>query len=118
MLVVDDEEAIRKSLARLLTARGFRVDVAARGEEIRADDFPFTRASAATPATTASSATPHDATLFELPFAEAKRRVQERFENDYVRALTARSGGNTNEAARLAGVDRSNFRRIQRRLGR
>jgi DNA-binding NtrC family response regulator len=95
-----------------------RACIVARGEEIHAADFPFTRAFAATEPTTASGAAPRDSDLFELPFAEAKRRVQERFENDYVRALTARSGGNTNEAARLAGVDRSNFRRIQRRLGR
>jgi DNA-binding NtrC family response regulator len=94
-----------------------RACIVARGEEIGAADLPFTRAPAAE-STPPSGARPPDAELFELPFAEAKRRVQERFENDYVRALTARAGGNTNEAARLAGVDRSNFRRIQRRLGR
>ena len=97
-----------------------RACILARTDEIRAVDFPFARATASSELPTGSPtpAGPTDADLLELPYAEAKRRSLERFENDYLRALTARAGGNTSEAARLAGLDRSNFRRIQRRIVR
>ena len=53
--------------------------------------------------------------LLDLPFAEAKRRAVVAFEDAYVNALLLRSGGNTSEAARQAGLDRSNFRRLIRK---
>lgn len=50
--------------------------------------------------------------LLELPFAEAKLRAVAAFEQHYVSESLRRAGGNVSEAARLAGLDRSNFRRI------
>ncbi|MCP4600644.1 MAG: sigma-54-dependent Fis family transcriptional regulator [Proteobacteria bacterium] len=50
--------------------------------------------------------------LFDLPFSEAKKRIIEGFEKDYVQEVLRRAGGNVSEAARQAALDRSNFRRI------
>jgi DNA-binding NtrC family response regulator len=93
-----------------------RACILGRGDELHAADFPFATASAH-----ALAAAPHpggmqNADLLVLPYAEAKRRALERFEQEYVQALDARANGNASEAARLAGLDRSNFRRIQRRV--
>ena len=54
-----------------------------------------------------------DDARFLLPLAEAKAA----FERDYVKRLLERVGGNPLQAARLAGLDRSNFRRLLKRLG-
>ncbi len=53
--------------------------------------------------------------LLDLPYSEAKRRALEAFDRAYVSELLKRSGGNLSEAARKAGLDRSNFRRIVRK---
>jgi DNA-binding NtrC family response regulator len=53
--------------------------------------------------------------LTALPFAEAKRIATARFEEAYMSEVLRRAGGNLSEAARQAGVDRSNFKRILRR---
>jgi DNA-binding NtrC family response regulator len=60
----------------------------------------------------APSDRPLPAELHDLPFAEAKRRSVAAFEAAYLRELLARCGGNTAEAARQSGLDRSNFRRL------
>jgi DNA-binding NtrC family response regulator len=66
---------------------------------------------AATTASPPSSA--EDWVKVELPFKEAQAHVLERFENAYLRALLARSGGNVSHAARVGGVSR---RFLQRRM--
>ncbi len=48
-----------------------------------------------------------------LPLAEAR----EAFERRYAQRVLEAAGGNITEAAQTAGVDRSNFRRLLRRLG-
>jgi len=53
--------------------------------------------------------------LFALPYAEAKRQAMKAFDDGYVREVLSRSGGNLSAAARHAGLDRSNFRRIVKR---
>ncbi len=53
--------------------------------------------------------------LTDLPFAEAKKRAMAAFEDAYVAELMRRCDGNVSEAARQAGVDRSNFKRIVRK---
>jgi len=53
--------------------------------------------------------------LAELPYAEAKRRLVTLFDDTYTRELLRRTSGNMSEAARRAGLDRSNFRRLCRR---
>jgi len=55
------------------------------------------------------------ADLAELPYAEAKRRLVALFDDAYTSEILRRAGGNMSEAARLAGLDRSNFRRLLRR---
>jgi DNA-binding NtrC family response regulator len=52
---------------------------------------------------------------FDLAFATAKQAAIEDFERSYVADVLRRSGGRVAEAARLCGLDKSNFRRIVRR---
>src|SRR5690606_5648227 len=53
----------------------------------------------------------------DLPYREAKERAIHAFETSYFAALLQRAGGNVSEAARQAGLDRSNFRRAAKRAG-
>ncbi|MGD0674763.1 MAG: sigma-54 dependent transcriptional regulator [Polyangiaceae bacterium] len=53
--------------------------------------------------------------LAELPYADAKRRLVMLFDETYTRELLRRASGNMSEAARRAGLDRSNFRRLLKR---
>jgi two-component system response regulator HydG len=53
--------------------------------------------------------------LAELPYAEAKRRLVTRFDETYTGEMLRRTSGNMSEAARRAGLDRSNFRRLLKR---
>jgi two-component system response regulator HydG len=55
--------------------------------------------------------------LAEMGYAEAKRHLVREFDRAYATAMLQRSGGNVSEAARLAGLDRSNFRRVLRKHG-
>ncbi len=55
--------------------------------------------------------------LIDLPYREAKQRATLAFDSAYFTTLLERAGGNVSEAARLAGLDRSNFRRAARRVG-
>ncbi|HXN34511.1 MAG TPA: sigma 54-interacting transcriptional regulator, partial [Polyangiaceae bacterium] len=55
------------------------------------------------------------AELAELPYAEAKRRLVALFDETYTGEVLRRTSGNMSEAARRAGLDRSNFRRLLKR---
>ena len=55
------------------------------------------------------------AALAELSYPDAKKRLLRDFDRAYAARLLARADGNVSEAARLAGLDRSNFRRVFRR---
>jgi DNA-binding NtrC family response regulator len=55
------------------------------------------------------------AELAELPYAEAKRRLVALFDETYTGEILRRTAGNMSEAARRAGLDRSNFRRLLKR---
>ncbi|HEU0032689.1 MAG TPA: sigma-54 dependent transcriptional regulator [Kofleriaceae bacterium] len=52
-----------------------------------------------------------------LPFSEAKRRATARYEQSYLSRVMERAKGSVSEAARLAGLDRTNFRRLLQRHG-
>ncbi|WP_437818713.1 sigma-54-dependent transcriptional regulator [Sorangium sp. So ce1078] len=54
--------------------------------------------------------------LCELPYAEAKERAVDAFDQIYVGRLLQRTGNNLSEAARQAGMDRSNFRRLKKKV--
>jgi two-component system response regulator HydG len=50
--------------------------------------------------------------LAHLPYTEAKRLALGTFERRYLSAVLEKGGHNVSEAARMAGLDRSNFRRL------
>ena len=56
-----------------------------------------------------------DDELAELPYNEARRRALVAFEERYTRLAIAHEGGNLSGAARRAGMDRSNFKRLLKR---
>jgi DNA-binding NtrC family response regulator len=56
--------------------------------------------------------------LLDLPHADAKERAIAAFDRAYAEAMLRRTGGNTSQAARAAGMDRSNFKRLLRRSRR
>jgi len=51
------------------------------------------------------------------PLTEAKRRASALFEKNYLTMAMERAKGSISEAARLAGLDRTNFRRLLQRHG-
>jgi DNA-binding NtrC family response regulator len=83
-----------------------RAVVLAQGTTLAASDLPpgFGDARAGAEVGTA--------TLSHLPYAQAKKLALRAFERRYLASVLARSGGNISMAARAAGVDRSNFRRL------
>jgi DNA-binding NtrC family response regulator len=50
--------------------------------------------------------------LTELPFRKAKQIAVRGFERNYISTLIKKTKGNISQAAKFAGLDRSNFRRI------
>jgi len=55
--------------------------------------------------------------LLHLPFSAAKELTVRAFERRYLTAAMEQSGGSISAAARAAGLDRSNFRRLLRQHG-
>ena len=53
--------------------------------------------------------------LMSMPLAEAKHLVAAEFERRYLVRLMERANGSVSEGARLAGLDRTNFRRLLQR---
>ena len=90
-----------------------------RDDTMTPAELPFGRPSNGAPADTQSAAGGDAAShgLFELPYREAKERSLEAFETAYFEGLLERTQGNVSEAARQAGLDRSNFRRAVKRAG-
>jgi DNA-binding NtrC family response regulator len=68
-------------------------------------------ANALPPQFSKASARPRLPPAIELPLAEARTR----FERTYLEQLLEATGGNLSQAARQAGMDRSNFRRLLER---
>ena len=52
-----------------------------------------------------------------LPFADARQRLLDRFERDYLAAILAEHDGKVVDAAAAAGVDRTHFYRLLRKHG-
>jgi DNA-binding NtrC family response regulator len=89
--------------------------VLSHGDVIEASDLPLPRPESQAPAGHAPAKAPWSDESYGLPYAEAKRRVLADFDLAYVREQLKKTGGNVSEAARLSGLDRSNFRRVMRR---
>jgi DNA-binding NtrC family response regulator len=51
------------------------------------------------------------------PLAEAKREMNDRFEREYLIKVMKAGNGSVSEAARIAGIDRTNLRRLLKRHG-
>lgn len=59
-----------------------------------------------------------DTSSFETtPLNEAKRRSAAEFERCYLSGVMARAKGSVSAGARIAGLDRTNFRRLLQRYG-
>ncbi|MFH1807532.1 MAG: sigma-54 dependent transcriptional regulator [Pseudomonadota bacterium] len=56
-----------------------------------------------------------DSDLYTMPFTEAKRMASDSFEREYVERALTQADGKISAAARLAQLDRSNFKRIIKR---
>src|SRR5262249_41974907 len=85
-----------------------------RGDTIGAESLPpqiTGRGRASVGATT----TDDDGEL--TPLTEAKRRASATFERRYLTRVMEKAKGSVSEAARLAGLDRTNFRRLLQRHG-
>jgi len=96
-----------------------RAVVLAQGDALTVYDFPFAapRGTSLAPASRSGQrAIPTD--FIDLPLSEAKKKATTWFEKAYVDELLRRTGGNISEAARQAGLDRSNFRRIVKKSRR
>ena len=52
-----------------------------------------------------------------LTFAEAKRRAMTKYERTYLNRVLEVARGSVSEGARIAGLDRTNFRRLLQRHG-
>jgi two-component system response regulator HydG len=91
--------------------------VLSRSDVLEVRDLPFAKPVSGFPSESPTEITPPwSADAYALPYAEAKKRVLGDFDVAYVREALRRASGNVSEAARLSGLDRSNFRRVLRRL--
>ncbi len=95
--------------------------VLSQGDVIGASDLPIQTSEddtfgAVEPPTAILSEAPASRETYALPYAEAKKRILADFDLAYVREQLRRTGGNVSDAARRSGLDRSNFRRVMRRL--
>jgi two-component system response regulator HydG len=85
-----------------------RAVVLARGREIDVAQLPETLFDSAVPAGEVAQ---------PVSYKEARERSTNDFERGYVAGLLRLTNGNMAEAARVAGLDRSNFRKVVVRSG-
>ncbi|WP_437768292.1 sigma-54 dependent transcriptional regulator [Sorangium sp. So ce281] len=91
--------------------------ISARGEAILPADLPpSVSGRSGPPLRPPRDALVLPAELCDLPYAEAKERAVDAFDQIYVGRLLERTGNNLSEAARQAGMDRSNFRRLKKKV--
>jgi two-component system response regulator HydG len=91
-----------------------RAVVLARGPEVTLAELPaqLTRALQPAPAPLASPGEMASADAPVLPYVQAKKQVVGAFDQQYLTRVLKQTGGNITAAAALAGLDRSNFRRL------
>ncbi len=104
-----------------------RACVLSKREVIEAWELPFAATTKGVtslpPAIAPTVVTPGEqlsipASVITLPYAAAKRRIEAMFSEAYLEEILRRTGGNRALAARQAGMDRANLRRILRRFAR
>ena len=93
-----------------------RSTIFARGHVIKQEHLPD-ELQAPSPTDHPRSTTTNASFLTSMEFIEAKQAALKNFERHYVHSLLERTEGNISQAAREAGMDRSNFRRLLKRLG-
>jgi len=100
------EDAVRVGLE---AATGDTLELEGLPADLRAVVLPISTA----PESPTGSPAPF---IASLDYAEARRRNVADFERAFVKTVLAAAEGNVTRAAQLAGLDRSNFRRILRRV--
>jgi two-component system response regulator HydG len=92
--------------------------VMAKGQTIMPGDLPDQQSSTSLDEEASTAPADRDGLsnalgrLTDLPYPKAKKQALAIFEQAYLEAVLRRTGGNVSEAARQAGLDRSNFRRV------
>jgi two-component system response regulator HydG len=92
-----------------------RAVVLCRGESVGPGDLPPAVSGRAAPLVREAPAAGDDASLLSLSYANAKDQALRRFEKGYVEAMMRACDNNISAAARRAGMDRSNFKRVLRK---
>jgi two-component system response regulator HydG len=92
-----------------------RAVVLCRGESITPADLPPAVTGRTAPLVREAPANGDEAAWLSLSYAAAKEQALRRFEKSYVEALMRACDNNISAAARKAGMDRSNFKRVLRK---
>ncbi len=92
-----------------------RAVVLCRGETVGAADLPPAVTGRTAPLVREAPASGDDAAWLAQSYAAAKEQALRRFEKGYVEALMKACDNNISAAARKAGMDRSNFKRVLRK---
>ena len=140
-MVVEADDDIAQAIARKLGANGYEVEIASEPQSVmeRIDsglaDWDVVILDAGMPGMSGLDVVKHlrdvgstgsvimltrDRTSDDgelTPLTEAKRRASSAFEKRYLVRVMEKSKGSVSEAARLAGLDRTNFRRLLQRHG-
>jgi DNA-binding NtrC family response regulator len=92
-----------------------RAVVLCRGDTVLPTDLPPAITGRTAPLVREAPAGGDEATWLTLSYAAAKEQALRRFEKGYVDALMKACDNNISAAARKAGMDRSNFKRVLRK---
>ncbi len=92
-----------------------RAVVLCRGEVITPADLPPAVTGRTAPLVREAPASGDESAWLTLSYAAAKEQALRRFEKSYVEALMRACDNNISAAARKAGMDRSNFKRVLRK---
>jgi len=113
----EDLDAARAAAAKLTgtTLRFLYVEI--EGQLAHASPPALVDVQSTSASPTAEPPTSASESSVELPYMEAKRAAEAAFEVAYLSRLMTLANGKVTDAARLAGVDRTNFRRMLQRNG-
>jgi len=89
--------------------------VLCRGDAVTPPDLPPAVTGRTAPLVRDAPAAGDDAAWLSMSYAAAKEQALRRFEKTYVEALMKACDSNISAAARKAGMDRSNFKRVLRK---